>query len=127
MKNHKLYPIRLYAHDNGHYVSSPQLAKLIWDRLRKNTTWYATDCEILSPELVKIFVYNMESMVSGGIGECILTETHPISKFGAEAKKLLQESILETQTKIARQEFIRREEAERQQQILEIRKELFGV
>jgi hypothetical protein len=127
MKIPALFPIRLHARDMGSWADNPKLAELIWHRIRGQTIWFATDCQLLDANTVELFVYEMRDMVFGGIGEKFFSGTFPLSKFGDEERKLAQEIITGAQTEIAQQEFIRRESAERQQRILEIRKELFGV
>ncbi len=126
MKTPALFPIRQSARDMGTWVDSPKLAELIWNRIRGKTIWYATDCQLLDADTVELFVYNMRDGATGGIGELIFGGTFPLSKFGDEERKLAREAILNAQTGIAQQEFIRREEAVRKAKILEIRKELFG-
>ncbi len=117
----------MLARCTGAWADSPKLARLIWDRVRGETPWYATDCELLDEHTVQIFVYNMHDKVTGGIGECFLKMTFPIVKFGPGAQGLARDATLEAQTKFAQQEFIRRENEARQRQIEEIRKELFGM
>ena len=130
MKN--IFPVRIFAHDVGTWVSSPRLAEMIWARIRKDPErfkkpliWYAADLEVLSTESVCLFVYDMKDSCCGGIGDCIYTEV--LSEFTDPEKEALNEIITNIYTNEAEAEYDRRKEEERQKIILSIRKELFGV
>jgi hypothetical protein len=126
MMTRKVFPQRVRCHDMGSWVSSPYLANSIWMRIRpKGLTWYCADLEILSPTSVRLFVYDMEDNFHGGIGKMIAERV--IEELPPKEQAMLDELVLKIYTQEAKDELIRREERLRQQQIISIRKEMFGV
>ena len=126
MMARKVFPRRVRCNDMGNWVSMPDLAKSIWMRIRpKGLTWYCVDLEILSPTSLRLFVYDMENNVHGGIGYVI--DERVIDELPAEEQKMLDELVLKIYTAEAELELERREERLRQQQIINLRKEMFDV
>ncbi len=122
-----IYPIQLPATDNGYFVSSNQLVRDVWLRLKPDgITWYALD-GTLREDALTIDVRDMRDNVWGGIGKVIHTLRVPISDFTAGERVAMRERVMRTQTDIAEREYISRATSARRQKVLAIRKELFGV
>lgn len=123
----QLFPISVLAYDNGHYVYSPNEAISIWQRIRNNRHWYAVSYVILSENPIKISlnVFDMQSFAYGGIGKRLYSEE--VTKFTPEEKAKIESVILEKKTELAEKELEQREEEIRQNKILTIRQEIFGV
>lgn len=122
-----IYPIQLPASDNGYFVSSNQLVRDVWLRLKpKGITWYALDGTLKEDALI-IDVRDMRDNVLGGIGKVIHTLRVPIEDFTAGERVAMRERVMRTQTDIAEREYISRATSARRQKVLAIRKELFGV
>lgn len=126
------FPVRYYAHDNGHFVTSPDLALSVWHRLRMDPnkwptglTWYAVDMEVLSPNSIRLFVYDMKDSFRGGIGKKIHEEA--VTEFTPAELKMLEKLVLSIYTSLAEDELERREKRQREMQIINLRKEMFGV
>lgn len=123
------FPYRFYCVDNYGWADCPPLARMVWLRLRKtlapDLTWYGVDMEVLNPESIKIFVYEIEDNFRGGIGNRIYETT--VVEFTPAEIKVLDDVVLRIYTEAATDEFTRREEAERKKKVLAIRKEMFGV
>jgi len=126
------FPYRYYAYDNGHFVTSPDLALNVWHRLRVDPnkwptrlTWYAVDMEVLSPDSIRLFVYDIEDSFRGGIGKKIYEEV--ITEFTPAELKILDQLVLGIYTSLAEDELERREKRLREMQIINLRKEMFGV
>jgi hypothetical protein len=81
--------------------------------------------EILDENSIKLYVYDIADNYSGGIGERIHEEV--VTEFTAEERAVLDEYVLELKTDAAATELGKRKAAEQMRQILEVRKELFGV
>lgn len=124
-----VFPYRCYAHDNGFFANQPQLARSVWMRIRTtvapNLTWYATDMEILSPESIHLYVYDMADNFHGGIGKQVFDLV--ITEFTRGESKMLEDAVRRIYTEAAEEEFERRERRHRELQIINIRKEMFGV
>lgn len=119
-----IFPARFYATDMGNWVQSPELARCIWMRIRiKGLIWYATDFEILAPDRIQLFVYEMGVAADSG-RKIYDTE---VTEFTPEEKAMLDNIVLGLYTRAAVIELLAREEEERARQVLAIRKELFGV
>lgn len=146
MTTKSVFPQRLCAYDYGTYVASPELAKLIWMRIRQTAnaqdnqanldhwmrqqkpsvmTWYATDLEVISQDKITLYVYEMADSFHGGIGGVIF-ETE-VTEFTPKERKLLDKHILEFYTEAAQRELERRERQEYLSKVLAVRKELFGT
>lgn len=127
-----VFPYRVYARDMGLWVQSPDLAQAVWHRLRvdpnkwpRRLTWYAADMEILSPESIRLFVYDIEDNFRGGIGKKIYEEV--VSEFTTAEIVMLDRMVRNIYTAAAEAEFQRREDAARTEKVMALRKELFGV
>lgn len=127
-----VFPYRVYAYDMGTWVQSPDLAQAVWHRLRvdpnkwpRRLTWYAADMEILSPESIRLFVYDIEDNFRGGFGKKIYEEV--ITEFTTAETVMLDRMVRDIYTEAAEAEFQRREEAARTEKIMALRKELFGT
>lgn len=121
-----LFPIRYYAHDNDHFVQSVKLAEMVWKRIRpQGMSWYCADMDILDPTSIKIYVYSVQDSFRGGIGERIHEEV--ITEFTPDEKELLDKNVLNIYQAEATSVLEAREETARQEKILQIRKEMFGV
>lgn len=121
-----VFPVHFHCHDMGKWVQCPELATRIWNRVRpKNFSWYCVDLEVLSPEKVKIFVYDMENMTFGGIGKQI--HEQEIVEFTPAECVILDKMVESIYTAAAEVEFQKREEAARTEKIMELRRQLFGV
>ena len=123
MKQSNAFPFKIYAHDNGHFVTSPALAKSVWANHPKKKTWYAADFRVLSPTAIQLFVYDMHDSLHGGIGKEIFNEV--ITELTENEQKMLDELVLSRYTDMAETELCRREDAARKKKIMKIRKELF--
>ena len=122
----KIFPHRYYCSHNFGWADCPRLSKAVWHRIRpKGKSWYATDMEILDENSIKLYVYDIADNYSGGIGERIHEEV--VTEFTAEERAVLDEYVLELKTDAAATELGKRKAAEHIRQILEVRKELFGV
>jgi hypothetical protein len=123
------FPWRAYCVDNYGWANCPTLAKMVWQRLRHslapNLTWYAVDMEVLSPESIKLFVYEIADSFSGGIGQRIFETV--VTEFTDKEKEELDKVVLGIYTGLAEEEYERRQEDERRAAILEIRKHMFGT
>jgi len=121
-----IFPTRFYAHDMGNWVQSPELARSIWMRIRpKDLIWYATDLEILDPNRIQLFVYEMKDTFYGGIGRKIYDTE--VMEFTPGEKDMLDKMVLGLYTNAAEEVLTELEEAARMKEILAIRKNLFGV
>jgi hypothetical protein len=123
MKN--VFPKRIYAHDRGSWVDSPQLAKKIWLRIKEKHSWYACDMEITSPTTLTLFVYDMADSCHGGIGNKICSKE--VTGLTADEQVMLNEYVLNIYSNAAAAEFDKRQLAAQEKKILKIRKEMFGV
>lgn len=123
------FPIRFYATDTYGWADCPKLAKVIWNRIRTSRpqvkTWYGTDLEILSPDSIKLFVYDIADNFHGGIGDRIHEEV--ITDLTDTEFQILEDMVMNIYTSAAERELERREEEERKEKILNVRSELFGV
>jgi hypothetical protein len=126
------FPWRAFCVDNYGWANCPTLAKMVWMRLRLDPnkvpaklTWYAVDMEVLSPESIKLFVYEIADSLHGGIGERIFETV--VTEFTDKEKEELDKVVLSIYTGLAEEELERREQRQRELQIMNIRKELFGV
>lgn len=90
----------------------------------KDLTWYATDCEILSPTEIKLYVYAMENNVYGGVGEKIFEKT--VTEFTDEEREILKRVVQQIYLREAEAEYERRLEEQRRSEIAKIKVELFG-
>lgn len=124
-----IFPIRFYAYDPYGWAQCPAPSKDIWMRIRKNVapnlTWYATSFELINPNSIRLFVHEMADNFSGGIGRIIHEEL--VTEFTEQEKKIIDKIILDEYTKKADDELVRRETKEREEKVLAIRKEMFGV
>lgn len=123
--NKSVFPVRFWCVDNRGWAQCPELAKMVWLRIKNGLIWYATDMEILSPNSIKLFVYDMADPFHGGIGKVIYKTT--ITEFTDKERELLNQIVEGIYTDAADAEVTRREDAERQKKVLEIRKEMFGI
>jgi len=120
----KVFPRRVSCTGiNGEH--SPRLARKIWDRIRKNQTWYVCTIVITSPTTVTLYVYDMYSSIYGGIGDIIFKQD--ITDLTSDEQAMLDELVLRLYTDSAREEMARREEDKVEAEVLRIRKELFEV
>lgn len=88
-------------------------------------TWYATDMEVLSPTSIKLFVYDIADTFHGGIGSKIFETV--ITEFTPEETTMLNNVVLSIYTELAMEELERREARARELQVINLRKEMFGV
>ena len=124
----KIFPVRFYTVDYGTWISSPELAKKVWNRIRKDylsLTWYCADFEVLSPTSIHLYVYDIENSVWGGKGKKIFDMI--ITELTAEEQAMLDIQVLAIYTEAANDELARQEEHARIAKVLEIRKQMFGV
>lgn len=125
MSQSSIFPFRINAYENEHHVNNPILAKEVWFRVKEpKQTWYAIDLEILDENKVILDVYDIRDTFHGGIGKRLLTTEVELET--EKEKEMCQIMILDKMTKLAEEEFEKREEQARNNKILEIRKELFG-
>lgn len=128
MKLDEVFPYRFYATDTYGWADCPQLAKMVWARLREQhykITWYGVDFEIITPTSIRLFVYEIADNFRGGIGDRILELE--ISEFTAAEQAELEKNVLRVYQFKAEEEFARREEAQRAAAVVALRKEMFGV
>jgi hypothetical protein len=130
MKNHNAFPVRYYASDRHGWAESPVLAKELWMRLRgqpkyREIRWYAADMEILSPDTLTLYVYDIEDNVYGGIGKRILELS--ITEFNDREKILLGQAVLAIYTNVAQKKLEEIEQREREITIRKLRKDMFGI
>ena len=106
-----IFPLHYSCSDTYGWADCPALAKRLWLRLRQtvapDVVWYAVAMRIDSASRVKLFVYDMADAVHG---ECAI----------------LDDLIIKAMTEYAEYELQKRTHAERQAQILAVRKELFN-
>lgn len=122
-----IYPFSLKPSDNGHFVTSDDLAKSLWLGRPKDhhpkVAYYALGLKVHGPDNVTVEVYDMLSPVYGGVGE-LSRKYKP--ELGPAALQALQVLIIREQTLHAAEEFKRREAQRRAAEIEAIRQELFG-
>jgi hypothetical protein len=122
----QIFPFKRYASDNGHFVSNPKLAEMIWQRVRpKGLTWYALDIELVSEDEATITVHSMRDSFHGGIGEVIHRQAVKIDD--GEERRLADEYILYRCTVLAQEELERRDQEEYRRRVENARREMFGV
>lgn len=128
MKLDEVFPYRFWASDKYGWADCPELAKMVWARLREKfykTTWYAVDFEITTPTSIRLFVYEILDSFHGGIGARILEVE--VTEFTEAEMKVLEKNVLRVYQLKAEEEFARREEARHQAAVVALRKEMFGV
>lgn len=81
--------------------------------------------EILSPESIRLFVYDIDDNFRGGIGKKIYEEV--VNEFTTAEDAMLDRMVRDIYTAAAEAEFQRREETARTEKVMALRKELFGV
>lgn len=126
----KIFPRRYYASHADGWANCPPLSQAVWRRIRqqpalKNIRWYATDLEVLNEDSIRLYVYDMDDLYAGGIGERIHEEV--ITEFADKEKQMLDELVLAIKTEAAEDELVRREARQRELDVVRIRKELFGI
>lgn len=123
------FPVRFYCSDNYGWADCPQLARAVWMRLRNSLApqliWYAADMEVLSPTSIRLYVYEMADNFRGGIGKCIYETT--VDEFTTDERVMLSWTVVGIYTRLAEVAFSAAEEKKRNDQILKLRKEMFGV
>lgn len=125
MTTPKPFPRRFYTHDYETYTASPELAQMVWLRVRpKGVSWYATDYEVVSPNEIRLFVYDMHSFTWGGVGKKIFEQN--ITEFTDEERAELKRVVHEIYEEAAEAEYERRQEELRRAEIARVRIELFG-
>lgn len=126
----ELYPFIVGARDYDGYANSPYLATTVWQRLRatnpklKEFSWYAADFTALSDTSIQLRVMQMYDSYHGGIGNVIYQQE--VNELTEAELILLKESIEKRALRLAEIEFERLEEEKRKEQILALRKTLFG-
>lgn len=120
------FPARFHCSDKYGWADCPPLAKMVWMRIRTpEFTWYGVDMEVRDPESIMLYVYEIADSFSGGIGKCIYSTL--VTEFTAREKEELNKVVMDIYTEAAEEELERRERRHREQQIINLRKEMFGV
>ncbi len=128
----KLYPFTIAAQDShgyANYADSPYLATRVWQRLRaqnpklKELTWYAADFTALSATSIQLRVMQIYDSF-GGMGNVIYQQE--VNELTEAELVLLKESIEKRALRLAEIEFERLEEEKLKDQVLALRKTLFG-
>lgn len=130
MKEPKLFPLHYYCSDKYGWANNPELANLIWRRIRLTVApelvWYAVDMIITSYTTITLRVYDMACNVSGGIGKKILTHEVSADTLTDMETTLLKAEIGKAQLQYAERELNRILEEQRMLRVELYRQELFG-
>lgn len=125
-----IFPLHYSCSDTYGWADCPALAKRLWLRLRQtvapDVVWYAVAMRIDSASRVKLFVYDMADAVHGGIGNQVLAHEVDRAIMTPDECAILDDLIIKAMTEYAEYELQKRTHAERQAQILAVRKELFN-
>jgi hypothetical protein len=124
---HTIYPFVLSSiPDASHCMYSYHvLAGTIWERVKDHhCPWFTLGLEVRSPKQIFLNVYDMNSTITGGIGNLI--KTVKIDVLTDEEKKVLQEEIDRLELECAERELVRLENEERLQRIRALREQMFG-
>lgn len=127
------FPFSQYAVDCEHGAISPKLARDIWLRIREVEMakariigWYAADFTIHDPLRLTIHVYDMYNF-HGGIGKKIHQVQLTLEDLTQAEAEEFQQLLMVAYTNAAEAELDRRALEAREQEILELRAQLFGV
>ena len=122
-----IYPFRVYAHDNGHVVTSDALAKKLWVGRPKdahpNVHYYAVELAVKGPTSVTVEVYDMLCSVYGGLGVVICKYDPDLAQ---DDLTILRGHIRTQQELFAAKEFQRRLTLQDAAAIEAVRQEFFG-
>lgn len=130
MTTPNIYPIVQTPRDMGTWSRDPDLARMIWTRLRaedaeiREVVWFALGITIVNFEKVVIHVYDMADTVFGGIGEEVFSTE--VDKFTYNEQQCIEFIVSARKTELATEEFERRRTQARSDEIFRIRQEMFG-
>lgn len=122
-----IYPVHQFAYESGTYAHSPDLARSIWLRIRKqdqykDVGWYAAECEI-NLDSVTLHILDMADVVYGGLGRRVLTVE--VKDLTNKESDLRDNAVYRAQLEAAESELKKREATKRLLQIEQLRKEMF--
>jgi hypothetical protein len=128
------FPFGRSAVDVGSGATSPKLARDVWTRIRKVemvkariSSWFAVDFMIFDPNRLMIQVYDIHDNVWGGVGEMVHQVHLTLEDLTPSEAAEFQRMLTIAYTNAAEAELDRRAAEARKQEILELRKQLFGV
>lgn len=131
MNTPNIFPLHYNCHDTYGWADCPALAKRVWMRIRTTVApdliWYGVAMKIKSASHLSLYVYEIADSFSGGIGNQIFKCDVSRATLTPDECAMLDDLLIKAYTSYAESELDKREQAERQQQIVALRKELFGV
>lgn len=138
MKAPDIFPLHYNCYDHHGWADCPALAKRIWQRIRQavapDLVWYGVAMKITSPQQLTLYVFDMADNVHGGIGEqifrCVIARSltpEANALLTADECAMLDDMLIKAYTAAAEGELDLIEAARRQAQVIELRKQLFGV